>query len=634
MAMFAQCGSCGREYKVRSDRAGTTLQCKDCGADFKVPRKKGGNSKSSTGSSRMSAGMGLGVALLVGLVFVGKVVKNKAPRILSAVSRATRNSGDDDSQAVQPPQAGQQNVAFRQSVQSPLSNNVKSRHDQMIERFGANNIVTIKFHGVTGDPARAKRYLHRKVFRVSHKYHEAGRQVAANQTQKNKEIAEKKAIEEFKRQNSEKLFFTQWVYYRYRRVDSKVPYPVIDFVGQEGSTYTYRVAPAPNPREFGDSLGIGSASVANRNIDIQTVLPSPIPDPDVEELYAEHGEKYVIKVRITGCHGQPSAVRHFLVTEAMKTNALGRLSVAGLEQTESDVYEFQAGAIHDVELFAENFSCADLVEFDPQTRVLLMKADFPDPFPTKWELKEAEEAERERMEVKREADRKEKKAIWDADFQKKPRPGESELDWAVRMITEKDIRGIPKALDALAVMEVDLERREEVSRLLCSKLGEHLYDIEKLLPAMLQWKTEETEPAVLKLGGKHRASWDNPPIMDALVKLGTPVCAEALASGLADWHSGDDTVRFLIEFGPKAEEAVLKYIKHKDARVRGRVYAVLMDIGGQESLTPLRSNVRLEQDDRMKSTAQDCYDLVKERVKKAEEEQAGEETSMNTLPNL
>ncbi len=78
-------------------------------------------------------------------------------------------------------------------------------------------------------------------------------------------------------------------------------------------------------------------------------------------------------------------------------------------------------------------------------------------------------------------------------------------------------------------------------------------------------------------------------------------------------------MKYLIEMGPIAEEPVLRFLKHENAKVRSRVYTILMEIGGSETMKKIRTNIKLENDAGMKAAAEACMEEVRARVMAARE---------------
>lgn len=611
MTIRTQCSECGREYKMRDERAGSTVACKDCGSTIHVPRNNHGDSTFEVNG--LMKGIGLGVGAVVVLALMGGLAGNKANRIANAVQQVANTAMKQVNMQEQPSSedSASRDEAYRLSLQNQRSNHFESQRRALEQSFGAHNVVTIKFTDVIGDSELATNYLHRKVFRAAYKYHEAGRSEAARQTEQNRKNAEQQAIQQHNSERKSSFpYGPMAIQYFYQGVESSIPYPKIVFAGQVGNVYTYYAAPAPNPNEFATNVGVGTSSISDRVITISAKLPNPIPDPDVEEMYIKHGTDKVVKLHVTDARGEPASIKMYLSIEVAKADLSGQLVIVGFKQLGPGNYEFYVGPVQDARLFAANLSWGEFVDFEPRERVLVLKANLPATLPTEAEMKAAQQDERQRLD-----------AIRHADWNHTPRPGESELDWALRTLKLNNVWGVPKALKALAVMAVEEERREEVSHILCINLGESNFDPSKALPAMMNWRTDETEKAILRLGGSRLSGQDRTETMNALVQIGTPACAEALASGLPDWHSGDDCVRYLVQMGPIAEEPVLRYIKHQDSKVRGRVYSILMDIGTSSSLSLLRSNISLEQTPVMKTVAKECYDRIKERTQNAEAEE-------------
>ncbi|MEQ9407028.1 MAG: hypothetical protein RIK87_04850 [Fuerstiella sp.] len=638
MAIGAECPECGRQYRLPDDKAGRKIRCKECGAVVDVPRRAGrarragqpeSAGKRTAAARRPARGRSSGnkrssknnPALLIGGIVVGVVVCIAAGvffgmQMMSGGGAATGSGLADGSTGTAGPgvtaddltdeQKAQKQAAYEASLEQQRLAKSGEEKASLVRRYGDGKVVTIVISGVVGETAAANKYLNRKVFRAAYKEYEAGRKQAADRTESNRKAAEQQAVADHKSTWGD--FGPTFVSYRYELVDSDVPYPRIVNGGRLENTFTFHAAPASNPQEFAQRLGLGTVtSINGREIHVQAQLPTPIPDPDVEELALQYGLDQVVQVNVTGATGDPKLVQLYLENETIRSGADGkRLSLVAMKALGNGEFQFSVAPVPNAQVFGESLRWGSLQSGDPSGRTVTIAAQLPEHLPTEAELNAAKEAERKR-----------EKAIRDADWAHKPRPDESELDWAVRVITDIDVFGLEKALKALAVMDVVEERRDEVSKLLIQNLGAAHFKLADQIPAMMRWKTDDTEKAILRLGGQHLATWDRPVVMEALVELGTPACAEALASALPDFFSGDKCVKYLIDAGPVAEGPVLGYLKHENAKVRARVYTILSEIGGKEAATKLRTNVKLENNPGMKAQAEACLNMVRERVNAA-----------------
>lgn len=642
MSIGAECTECGREYRLPDEKAGRRIRCKDCGAVVDVPQRtarrpaRASGARRSSSSSRRSrssgggipkpllvAGVVAAVTLCAGLaVYFGMQMLGGADdsALLSGggAGSSTEDVGVTAADLTEEEKAARQ-AQYDSNLQQQRQAQSQTSRDKMAQRFGAQRVVTVVVDNVVGETEAANKYLQRKLFRAAYQEYEAGRKQAAAQTEANRKSAENQAVQDHKDTWGE--FGPSFVQYRYELVDSDVPYPRIINAGRTGNTFTFYAAPASNVQQFSKSLGLGQVSSVNgRKITIQAQLPTPIPDPDVEELALQYGPEKVVRVHVSGATGDPKLVQLYLQNETTSARTDGsRLSMVAMKALGNGEYEFHAAPVSNPQVFGESISWGQLKNLDAASQTIEISATLPEHLPTESELKAAQAEERAR-----------EKAIRDADWAHKPRPGEAELDWVIRVIKDKDTFGIEKALKSLALMEVDEDRRDEVAKLLAQHLGETHFGPKIMIPAMLQWKTDDTEKAILRLGGSRLPSWDREIVMEALAELKTPATAEALASALPDFFSGDKSVRFLIDAGPVAEAAVLRYLKHEDAKVRARVYTVLSEIGGKDAFRQLRTNVKLENNLAMKAQAEAALEAVKSRIDAERDKSAADSDSTDS----
>ncbi|MEZ5941652.1 MAG: HEAT repeat domain-containing protein [Planctomycetaceae bacterium] len=203
--------------------------------------------------------------------------------------------------------------------------------------------------------------------------------------------------------------------------------------------------------------------------------------------------------------------------------------------------------------------------------------------------------------------------VQQANLRHTPRPGESEVDWAIREIASNNIQAIPEALQALIDAEYDPKRVEQVSSLLCSNFSRALFPLEKMAPAMAKWRTNETDATIISKGQWYLKS-DPELIMKLLADIGSEDCVAALVTCL-EADTGDVVcVPFLISVGQKAEEPLLKYNRHADPEVRKQVYQVLAKVGTKRCLSTLKANSRLEMDPEMRQMVLDAIQAVSSRI--------------------
>ena len=657
MPIIAECHSCGQKFQVGDNRAGTTFECRKCGAAIRVP---GGSAPQ--GSARQSAprresrsrprtraltrqraaqvdvpeyeiseermlpervrrrastGEGINVGLIAGiagglvglavLVFTGKFLYER----FSVAPLDSMESTGEPVKQLTPAEQAAKDLAYRKNLERTREQRSEAEFNRLVSLHGKDKVVSVVVSGVPGDAKRADKYLHRKIFQAAYADYAAAEAKAEAETARNKEQAENEA-----RANSGGgRFGPMIVWYRYKRVRSDLPYPTVRRSVREGGTFTYHAFPAINPQEFANRLAIGSvAGIEGRKIRISAQLPDPVPDPDVEELTIQYGTGSVVKLNISGAIGDPDSIEYFLEREIKAADPTSDLRVAGAQALGNNNYEIFVAPVTDLQIFSESVKWGVPTEYDDALRTIDILADLPVDLPKRPTASELAEIRR------REAAEEAKKP---KPTDKAPKEGEDPLDWAIRIVKGGDRYASKNALLELHLMKVNEERLEEVSKLLIATVGS-TNNMAEHLKAMLNWRTDETEKAILRIDAKSKSTADKKALMDGLVGLGTPKAAEALASGLADFWIGEDSVSRLIEIGPVAEPYVLRYIMNKDAKVRIRAYRILSEIGGEESLKRLRPNLREEREAAMRERVKATIGAIADRMKAEEAAEATE----------
>lgn len=621
---------------MSEDRIGSRIRCKNCQApiavvddygegfddDFGPPqpahRKPGNRKKKSKRKSQSSLPTGLligggvaGLLLIVGIIAVivfskgdgGDVASNEGSSgesdgmasISDSSLAPTKTTTPEKPVALSAEEKAQRQAAYEAQLEKRRLQQSQEQREDLVQRFGNDNVVTVTFSNVAGDTDAANKYLHRKVFRAAYKDYSEGSKRAREQTEANRKQAEEEALS-----NSRGQFV---VFYHYRRVESDVPYPQVVNAGRSGDRMTYHVGPAIDPSAFAQRLGVGEvSSIDGRNINVTVYLPVPIPDPDVEDLVVAYGADQVLSVKVHGALGDARAVKMYIEEETRKAAPDGKFTFVAFKDNGEGNYEFTVGPIVDQRGFANSLGWGSIDSL--ADNVLTLTATLPADMPTYEEMVEAKKV-REQKE----------RAIQEADRQKRPRPDESELDWAVRCLKDNVAFTEEKALNALINMDIDKDRLEEVAKVIELAMLSATWHTELYVKAFVHWRTDRTEKIILSMGGRRELNpQKRQAFMEAFVTLGTEKCAQALASALPDFFAGDQSVDYLIKMGAIAEQPTLSYLKHKDARVRGRVYKVLREIGTKDSLTKLRDNVRLETGN-MKAAANECYETIRDRTK-------------------
>lgn len=378
---------------------------------------------------------------------------------------------------------------------------------------------------------------------------------------------------------------------------------------------------------------------------------------NIEEKY---GKNSIVRIRVdlegsTSYGPQASQYLSRMATETIRKTGTKGGYQAVVRGIGDNRFEVVAGPVDDVQNCADSISWGDVKKVDVSGRIIRVAAVLPDADKlaattsianrsTSKKTFEQIAAEQRANEIKRAAEakireaeraarahqadlnakaaaklaeqkrlqREEERIIRDADRKHIPRPGESTMEWVNREFDTDSSMG--RFFESLGKMDVEKENRDAISQLLIEYLRDNgTSNFAELLDAMLKWRTPAVESEILSLVGDPQYRLQGKPLMRALEKLGTPEAAEKLAVAIPDFFSGDGSVNHLIRMGAAAEEAVLNYRKHDEAKVRSRVYRILAEIGTEKSLEPLEQNRRLEKNADMKAQAKQTIEKIRER---------------------
>ena len=412
MAISTECLVCGRSYNFSDGKAGSSFRCRDCGSVVEVPLASGRAMpprSSSRPASRRNARKNKQVVLIVSLV-AGFGLLIVLVGVGAIVGMSIAGGGRNADQGIAEGQPGpvdegiapadlsdEEKAARNRAYQANLERRRRAQGDQhqelLLSEFGEDKVVTVVFSGVVGDTADADRDLNREVFRAAYNIYKERKDEASQQTKKNKDAAAEKALQEHRKQWGKAG--PGFVRFEYKVVHSDLPYPRVVNGGRKGNTFTYLVGPANNPREFAQQIGVGTVSeIKGREIHIEAQLPTPIPDPDVEELVLRYGSDRVVRVDVRDAEGSPGLVKLYLQhgTEARK-NGDEKLSVVALKAHGGGRYEFFVGPVDNSQVFAESIRWATPEEVDAESRQVTIAAQLPDHLPTRAEIQAETQAQ-------------------------------------------------------------------------------------------------------------------------------------------------------------------------------------------------------------------------------------------------
>ncbi len=482
----------------------------------------------------------------------------------------------------------QQNSANSVRTERERVKPVEQQKDELQKKFGADRIVTVIVKNATGDSATTDRYLNRKLFRAAYSDYKAASsgEPASDQTKVHA------------------LFDSQFVRGQYKQLNSRLAYPQIFPSARAKSSLTYYVVPVVDPDGFASRIGLGGTPIVDsetRAITVEAELPSPIPDPDIDELGLQYGPETVAKIRVNSAKGPADNVRYYLEWQTALAEPSGMLAMIGTKGLGPGNFELSVAPVSDLQAFASRIGYGTVAMIEPKSRTITIDANLPAELPNRPSDVELIEVRR------RELDRLQNQPLVD-----KPRPGEDFFVWAVRSLKSHQPGPMKTALTELKKKDVDEVHRREVAETLISTLKGSLH-IPEHLDAMTVWKTDGTDRAITGLIGNPLHRQHSPAIIAALAKIGSKEAARAVSAGFTDETYGEIAARSLIEMGSVGEEFVIKYLDHRDEYMRTRAYEVLSEIGTDKSLQKLRSCITKEKDPFLKGRVKEVIEKIKER---------------------
>lgn len=168
-----------------------------------------------------------------------------------------------------------------------------------------------------------------------------------------------------------------------------------------------------------------------------------------------------------------------------------------------------------------------------------------------------------------------------------------------------------EGVDHLARMTPSDERRDEVHKQLVALLtADDGFFVNKVMKAMVQWRTDETVPALIKVLDRSEfgVRWEAEEILG---KLGDPRAAEPLAARLKE--DGIKVEPALRALGSAAEPALIALLRNPDSHVRAVSCRLLKDVGGKEALETMMT-LPADSDFGVQVTARDAMQTIRNRV--------------------
>lgn len=208
-------------------------------------------------------------------------------------------------------------------------------------------------------------------------------------------------------------------------------------------------------------------------------------------------------------------------------------------------------------------------------------------------------------------------------------------------INSEDKKMRAAAATSLQEVEVVETKKEEIALALNALLqGEDREEQIAAMKALQTWATKSNVPAV--------ATWVADPNKKVghdgdMKKIGIQVLANLqdergivpIAANLLDFFHKDEAAKALLNFGEKAEPAVITFLNNKDSNTRILACKILQNIGTEKSIKYLK---RLIQADRIRSVQQQAAFTInvitqREKAKEAEKEKKEDDPDKDTKPD-
>ncbi|QDT14437.1 HEAT repeat domain-containing protein [Alienimonas californiensis] len=188
---------------------------------------------------------------------------------------------------------------------------------------------------------------------------------------------------------------------------------------------------------------------------------------------------------------------------------------------------------------------------------------------------------------------------------REPAEGESEPDWAVRVLetaTESDWVARKKAVEYLEGVEpstVTPEQREQIRTALSARLAEAVEErgfvVDRAAKTLLVWAETPEQFTAIGEALREGTGLGRKDVLSSLDPT-TPNHARVAAPLLThDWE-GDEALAFVRTMGAPAEPAVLPLLDDPNPATRRDVASLLAEIGGEASAEALRERAAKESD--------------------------------------
>lgn len=521
----------------------------------------------------------------------------------SAPSITTTAPGITPAQTVTPPpgpvgSTGGSTVSNDERYQQGLRRDAIERAKSDVVLTFGQRYAKITIQGVPRPAADADYYIERKLFKAAYEEYAQGAKKADAATEANRKAAEQQALAQAK--NAGPFGHIGGVWYQYQQVRNDIPYPVAKGGELEAGTNVYYVGPVSNPREFGSKLSFGSIVSVNdieRSVTINSTIPSPIPDIDLEELILQHGKERMVTIRLLGFEGKSDPAMYYMEQQvsAIRSGFNEQLTSVGPKQLSNGEFVLYLAPATTTKEIAQRIRFGDVTDTDPVTRTITVQVKIPEDLPERpspaEQMRQMHEAAMQRL---------------PKGHRMRERDGdESDLDTVISVLTDGvsvvhqgKTMGVSEALELLSDLIVPDEKREAVGKGLVA-VGEGTWawhHRDALLKMMHEFPTPDVMEFVHSQLQANSSRLDKPLLLKFVLKHPSPEGAKAVATVMTDHWAAKDASRTLRGMGEVAEPVVLKLAMDPYLSMRVEAYDILSEIGGENAYLKLRALLPKERD--------------------------------------
>lgn len=458
-------------------------------------------------------------------------------------------------------------------------------------------IATVIVKNVSGDADDAEKFIRRLIGREASSAAQAERNRAAQQTERNRQQAE----DEVRRT-------TGFGIYQYELEEAEYRYATVRKAVASNGYFAYCVHPVPDLNAFAKNLSrigrVENVDSSARQVVFVSAIPTPVPDLDVEAAEAANGSRGYAILDITGAAGNVDDVKYWLgqQCEALSGVPEKNLRVTYLKQIPNDGYRFLLQPVPaDLNSTASQITFGKVVGNVEQARTIVVTAELPIPVPKKPSPQELQRMAEE--------ERRNRKSISDT----APKPDETELEWALRILKDGTSQAKEAAYKRLAAADVDPEHQEAIAGLLYADLDSvSPFRVKDYAGAFGVWKTDEIEDKVVARLGEEKLPNKRKLLIQLLEKFNTEKAARAIASRLDDFFDKDEAFDALRRMEGGAEAVFIDYLKDRQPQTRLQSVQILGMSGTEKSLPELD---RLAKSDRSRDV-RDAAKFAAQRIRK------------------